>query len=91
MTSLSNSRLENHKEHSNWSTKNGDIVDKARRGVSKGVRLWHLSNYRGAGLLQKEDKIFSVYSSKGPFSKSQKNVSKLFVFHQVHFSFISEN
>ena len=45
MASLSNSRWQNRKEHTNGSSTNRDLVEKAIRDVSEKVCLIHLSDY----------------------------------------------
>ena len=53
MASLSNSRWQNRKDRANPSTNKEDMVDKAKRdGVSQGLSLWHLFNYKEAELLK---------------------------------------
>ena len=49
IASLSNFRWQNCKERPKQFQNNGDMVDKAKRGVvSELVSIWHLSNHREA-------------------------------------------
>ncbi len=50
MASLSNSTLQNRKEHPNRSTNNGDMVEKDKRDVVKS--MLYLSNYREDELIK---------------------------------------